>query len=470
MVKTCRENNVAIMVDFIINHLGSSFPDDDYAEALPEPKDGNKRQCGINVGCSGWDGTIYGSRNYACTAPLQKDITESCEIPPSLFHHTIGDETKPACVVDFSKHGPQNPFVGCERCDVSFGADLDTENIHAILKLQDYLLRLMSAGVTMTRIDASMLVDSTSMAYILGPFPWDYNVAEYFYIGGREDPTLRLHTAHFYDYTWGRQIYHQLVDGTREGMTKYRPTGPFDENQNQWVLAGPEESSLPPSEKLLVYIDDHDGNDGKQSTALDYHLGGVYSSAMFFLLFHPWGGVAQIMSSFWHEYHKSPTLNIINKQIPPLVSGQFDKMANLTRPVDAASCRVAPTTNITEDADWQEGKCMENGRSGPCQWICQHRWIGVAALARARKLVNKTVSVENTWWNETTKTFAFSLGRVAWMFMQHETRPEGLDCDRGCIATLRNCLRGHMFTAWLIGAAVMVKRSAEKLRIAWRSN
>jgi hypothetical protein len=457
MVQVCRENNVAIMVDFVINHLGTSFPSDELSNALPRMKGhkcgekdkvSSKCQCGISVNCTGWNGTLYGPRQYDC---LHWDSdSDACKIKSPLFHHTIGDNSKPACVQDLVNPGPTNPLTGNERCDVGFGADLDTENIDTIHRIQKYLLKLVDAGVSMLRIDAEMLVAAASTAVILEPFPWDFSVAELYYYPPRTaNYDLRLKVTAFYDYHFGQELNDWLT-GDRP-MPYYRPLGPFDLNSLDtdrngrevgWVKFLGTEDKFPQSENLVVFIDNHDG----LSYPLDYRAPANYTSATNLMLFHPWGAATQLMSSFWYDCncttsnkYKCAEKCKSGAQIPPMVplsdedewrvqhNKTFALSVNLTRKLTSASsgCRVAPTKDISEDKDWNDGKCFDPNHPGKCLWICQHRWIGVAALARARKLVPKNLTAHAIELDKKTASFAFSVGKITWMYMQNQTSPEG---------------------------------------------
>jgi hypothetical protein len=175
-----------------------------------------------------------------------------------------------------------------------------------------------------------------------------------------------------------------------------------------------------------VYIDNHDGMSGK----FNYHTAQLYGQGILFMLAHPYGAAAQIMSSFYY-----PDVAEATKSSPPLVpmtseekqKSSTDYRVNLTRKVDAAfgRCRITPHDAVpyTEpDAAWLNGTC-ENGGTG-CNWICQHRWTGVAGLTHVRKLIPKDVSMERIWIAAPGR-FSFSIGDRAWVFLQQYLNPKG---------------------------------------------
>jgi len=204
-------------------------------------------------------------------------------------------------------------------------------------------------------------------------------------------------------------------------LPDYRPRGPYTKNV---IDAGWISDTAPQSENVLVYVDNHDG----MSRPLDFHYGNIYSQSLLFMLFHPWGTAAQVMSSYW-----TPSTDSINKFAPPLVPltpeqanrSRTDYLINLTRQVSSVRCRVAPRSIMSEDDKaWQAGVCLDGNGTG-CEWICQHRWPGIAALTRARKLVGKELMVEQVWTNAEYDRFAFGVGGTSWVYMHNVSSPEG---------------------------------------------
>jgi hypothetical protein len=431
MVRTCREHNVAIMVDFIINHLASSFPTPDTVDAFPfKMGDVGIKQCGVNIACESYNGAKYGSRSYSCQE--WNSSSDKCDIQPSSFHHTIGDDSKPACTFDMQSM-QINLLTGVELCDPGFGADLNTEDLHTVRLLQDYLLRLTDAGVTMLRIDAATLVAASSQGAIIEPFPWEFNTAEV--LGWSRSPSVakmmdvyeRFKMTTLYDFSYGTMIGASLYDQaggipkTFVDLPDYRPRGPYNRDvaTDGWF-----NDMIPQSENVLVYIDNHDGMSG----ALNYHTAQLYGQAVLFMLAHPFGAAAQIMSSFYYANNGAAS----TVQTPPLAPmtpdeierSRTDYRVNLTRKVDGAAgkCRISPRDMA--DPDWLNGKCEESDSTG-CNWICQHRWTGVAGLTHVRKSIAKDVTMKRIWKDASNGGFAFSIGSIAWVFMKPYITPKG---------------------------------------------
>jgi hypothetical protein len=446
MVRKCRDHNVAIMVDFIVNHLSSSFPTPETSDEIPYVvNDGNLKQCGRNINCTGWNGTRYGSRAYDCSDYLNPSADE-CKIPPTTFHHTVGNDKQPSCVADVSGGAMLfNPFTGMDQCDPGFGVDLNTEYDVAVRNIEGYLLSLQDAGVTMLRVDAAQLVNINSLAFILEPFPWEFLTSEV--LGWSKEAAamfdfpFRFRVSTIYDWSWGPTMSKPMPSEKGQvgylytsdektflplkaptlfyALPTYRPLGPYNKTV---MTAGWSNPTVPQSEDVLVYVDNHDG----MTFPMNYHLGSVYLQATLYMLFHPWGTSTQVMSSFHYPFSQNFTGPTV--AVPPLKDlsskekeeSRTNYMINLTRKVDKVRCRVHPTTPLSNDTrDWALGKCMDSDEYG-CDWICQHRWPGVAALSRARHYVPKTVTVDESqiWYARDGLSFAFSVGEVTWVFMQ----------------------------------------------------
>lgn len=221
-----------------------------------------------------------------------------------------------------------------------------------------------------------------------------------------------------------------------------------------------------------MYIDNHDGMSGQ----FNYHTAQLYGQGILFMLAHPYGAAAQIMSSFYYPDGDSAT-----KFSPPLVpmtleeeqKSRTDYRVNLTRKVDAAfgRCRITPHDAVpyTEpDAAWLNGTC-ENGGTG-CNWICQHRWTGVAGLTHVRKLIPKDVSMERIWIAAPGR-FSFSIGDRAWVFLQQYLNPNGdlKVWQQENIAMSLNCHQ-RMQRAFRIGLEVMGRSTAVTPRTKWSSS
>lgn len=449
MVAKCRSHGVSIMVDFIVNHFASAFPMPDVLPYFPKKtNDDFKKECGLNIACEGWNGTQFRSRQYGC-----KDWnSEDCEIDRSAFHHFVGNDAS-NCGMVMGKTGKTivNIIQDMTLCDVEGWTDLNTELLSTQRRVQDYLLRLTDAGVTMLRVDAAMLVWAKSLAKIVEPFPWEFMTQEM--IGwskvqeAQQDLKLRFRVSTLYDSMWAMTLSPILQDPKKFGSLPYqRPAPSYNKSitTSGWLS-----ETMPQSNDVFIYIDNQDAmcrSTPAPGGTFSYHAGGYYHSVMLFMLFQPWGAGARIMSSFYYD-NSDPKVG--PQTIPPPMQGDpADFSTILHGRVQSVKCRVAPkTTPATDDPAWANGTCADSNGAG-CQWICQHRWPGVAALVRFRRLVGKEVNFERVN-DDKDGHLSFSLNNVGFMAMTFWNRKEwslkgrqtGLPGGRYCnIASLSGAL------------------------------
>jgi glycosidase len=476
MVAKCREHNVAIMVDYVANHLASTFPTPEitkYLKTVPGKSRDHAPQCGVNVQCTSWDDQKYGNRVFGCKDYNSTETATGCAWGRSDFHHSLGNDGVAFCeFTDKISFFQKNILEDIVSCDPGFGVDIDTESLSTRQMIQQwYLLDLVNAGVTMLRVDATELVPATSLAALLEPFPWDFLTQES--LGWDQNNCNFGHTCpwrfkvstlydwsiagEFTDTFFDKDYFHSTFNYDQKNTTvrqnsqftkllQFRPYGPFNRSDldgYQWF-----NRVSPQSEDVLAYIDNHD----TMSIPMDYHFGSIYNAAMLFLLFHPWGAATQVMSSFnydfWFQNQNNWSANVFD---PPWngTSLHDDWRKDISRQVASVKCRAAPTTRLAvDDPEWMKGKCLDNETDFSCQWICQHRWPGVAALTRARKMIGKDVMVDtDTLWSRDDPDFrpphgrpriqalAFSIGDVAWMLLR------GNECEETSIPSLLGSMR-----------------------------
>lgn len=175
------------------------------------------------------------------------------------------------------------------------------------------------------------------------------------------------------------------------------------------------ESSLPSGREML-FIDNHDSQRERwkppdapdpdwrlpnvtckwngldiSGCRLNYKFGTRYNLAQRFMLAWPYGDAIWLTSSYaWTYFDEGP----------PGVRNE--SMRDLTP--TGIQCRPSPSTSpVTREYD-------ANGN----RWVCEHRWKGVLALVRFRKLVGKKHEVHTTWHFD-DGFVGWSLGEVAFV-------------------------------------------------------
>ncbi|XP_001846545.2 alpha-amylase B [Culex quinquefasciatus] len=323
MVRRCNAVGVRIYVDLVINHMAAITS---------------------NGGTGGSTGNA-GGMEFPAVPYGRADFHEPC---------SINDYNNP---------------VEVRNCQLVGLPDLNQSVPWVRDKVVDLMNRLVDHGVAGFRVDA-----------VKHMWPADLKV-----IYGR---VKNLNTAHGFGAGSRPFITQEVIDLGGEGISKYEYTdlGTVTEfrfsaeigrafrgmNQLKWLKNwGPDWSFLP-SNRALVFVDNHDNQRGHGpggSDILTYKDSKQYKMATAFMLAHPYGN-PRIMSSF-----------------------AFDN-SDQGPPQDAKGNLISPKIN-------PDNTCG-NG------WICEHRWRQIFNMVGFRNAVAGT-SLTN-WWDNGNQQMAFCRG------------------------------------------------------------
>jgi len=373
MVAKCDRAGVAVMVDLVMNHMASPYVQSPLAEQGKQCGKNETTQKDSTLPCQGWAGTSYGNRAVDHYEPedfhhYRENMLSNCAFPPYVNNQHI--------------------------CDLQALPDLDTESRKVQGRLQDFIRHLFEIGVRMLRVDAGAHMYPDSMAQILLPFPMEYITFELYpqMLGGNvKEQVGAMGTITNFEY--GKTVAERLFD-TWDGLNSSQPAGfyklvdlqpPIPEYRCDHPPPCDNPYSLYDESLSIIFLDNHDqqrmlwkgvprdtkvspvckydGTDIKNcwpmyKHGLDYHLG------MLFMLVWPYGDAVRLMSSYAFES---------SDQGPPGV-----RQDSRHDPVAPVRCRGTPDTSpVTKQYDSDQDKA----------WVCEHRWMGVAAMVRVRQLL-----------------------------------------------------------------------------------
>lgn len=335
MVAVCREAGVQIMVDLILNHMGTSCGAEETAEN-PAP-------------CIGWNGSTYGNRRM--TGARGWDHADQ-----DKFRHPPGEPGRGICGV-----GPPSYLCGslvttdcsCCKCDMYGLPDWNTD-LQDVLEIHfRHVHELHDMGVTMLRIDAALYEDVGQTSRVLNRFPWDFVMMEWW----GEYPT-GLHEKYIGDYrdiamAW--KVTNALA--VEEDLKKLPEMLDFTHG----TFGVPNEKSLYP-----LTLHDKRTKDAVQSVAT-YKNGLEFHQQQKFFLAYP--GFERV--GFWGGYGWKTLADG-----PPGCEGR-EELCTPASVYDSAGdpqCMPTPTESPLPEM-------VANQRS----WVCEHRWNGVAGLVGFRK-------------------------------------------------------------------------------------
>lgn len=262
------------------------------------------------------------------------------------------------------------------QCELVGLPDLDTSNPSVQQRIAEHLIDLVSLGVDGFRIDAAKHIEAADIDRILkrvyqavDPDPFIYQEVL--------DPGNEATKKQDY-YANGRVIeaeYGRAVSERFMGMS-----GAIAQLETLGETWG-----LMPSEKAIVFIDNHDKQRGHAGGGnyLTYKNGKLYELANVFMLAHPYG-IPQVMSSYAFSHPD---------QGPPA-----DAQGN-TQPV------------------YQNGQahCLES-------WMCEHRRPIIAAMVNFRNQVGVDSPIAH-WWSNGNNQIAFGRGSSGFVVINRESEP-----------------------------------------------
>ncbi|HEY9640279.1 MAG TPA: alpha-amylase family protein, partial [Coleofasciculaceae cyanobacterium] len=277
------------------------------------------------------------------------------------------------CKANIKNYNNHQEVTHCELVGL---ADLDTGSETVRHRIADYLIDLVHLGVDGFRIDAAKHMDTADVAAIV----------------------KRVQAAGINPY-----LYQEVIDPGNEAVRKseYYANGNVIESEygkfvgakflgiggqtlSQLQTLG-ESWGLMPSEKAIVFIDNHDKQRGHGGggTYLTYKNGKLYDLANIFMLAFPYG-TPQVMSSYaFSTSDQGPPADAKGNTDPIYVNGQ-------------AQCF---------------GK-----------WICEHRHTAIAHMVGFRNHITPNAPVTN-WWSNGGNQIAFGRGDQGFVVINREQQP-----------------------------------------------
>jgi alpha-amylase len=344
MVATCRRAGVKVYVDAVINHM-------------------------TGQGSISYGGVQYSHFNYP---GVYSD--------GDFHHHPADCPSADGGVDDF------NNYLQVTKCELLGLADLRTESDHVRAILASYLNKLIGYGVSGFRIDAAKHIGQADLAAIEarlhstvdGTRP--YIALEVFPGGpGKLAPAAFENVGNLLGFDYAYQLH--------DAFKSY--TTPPGGNITDLQVFG-EQSGLLPSDKELVFVENHDTERNGQT--LSYKDGALNVLATEFMLARGYGR-PQVYASF-----------------------------NFTGSDDSPP---ADDNGMVKDTDCSNG------------WTCTDRFTGVANMVGWHNEVGDA-PVDN-WYDDGVNLIAFSRGHRGWITINNETSaqtrtfgtglPRGTYCD-----------------------------------------
>ena len=267
-----------------------------------------------------------------------------------------------------------------QNCELVNLADLATESIYVRGKLAAYLNDLRSLGVAGFRIDAAKHMPVADIADIMSRASNPYIYQEVIDQGG--EPITSA------EYTPNGDVIEFKYSTNIGRMFKTDKLANMSNFGTAWGFL--------PSDSAVVFTDNHDNQRGHggAGNVVTFKDGSLYNLANVFALAWPYG-YPQVMSSY----------NFSNGDQGP------------------------PNSNV------YNGNTTDCGGSN---WVCEHRWRGIANMVGFRNYTSSAFSTSN-WWSNGNNQISFSRGSLGFVAINREgnnlTRtfatglPAGTYCD-----------------------------------------
>ncbi len=341
MVRRCGAAGVDVYVDAIVNHMTGS-------------------------GGTGSGGTVYTKYDY-----------------PGLYASI--DFHAPCDVVDYQNE------ANVQDCELFGLADLHTGRAEVREQIAGYLTKLARMGVAGFRLDAAKHIQPVELDSILTLVnrtaaregrPTPYVFGEVIDFGGQE----AVHASDYFGLGY--------ASGAGSDLTEFRFryagehfAGASGKTLAQLELA-PGSWGVIPSDKAVVFIQNHDTQRDAGSPVPDYADGDTYRLANVWMLSQPYG-------------------------YPKVMSGYAFNSRDMGPPSDP--------TGRTLRVGCPER--MEDARPG--DWVCEHRDRAITGMVSFRRTVADS-DIEG-WWDDGSDAIAFSRGDRGFVALNRGGAPRALD-------------------------------------------
>jgi alpha-amylase len=360
MVARCRNAGVGVYVDAVLNHTTGQTQ---------------------GVGSAGTRFTKY---DY-----------------PGLYQ--LADFHAPVCQIQGEDYATSAERV--QRCELLGLSDLDTGQAAVQEKLAAYLSELLALGVRGFRIDAAKHVAPADLAAILAKVVPAHGEQPYYFLEVIDYGGEAVHSTDYVDVGGAAELditefrYHSVADAFlgRSGATLAS------------LRQVAEATTLLPSERAVVFLDNHDTQRGD---ALFYQDGAAHELATVFELAFPYG-YPSLMSSFAFDRATDA-----GRAAGPPSDGKGTTLPIYASASDTPSCAAPPFDAATRG------------------WVCEHRTRSAAAMVAFRKAA-AGAPLENFWDNGANQ-IAFSRGDRGFVAINHEptdlaqSLPTGLGPGQYC--------------------------------------
>lgn len=276
-----------------------------------------------------------------------------------------------ACRQPITTYTDHDMVTSCELVGL---ADLDTGSIQVQQQIANYLLDLLSLGVSGFRIDAAKHIHTQDLGAILNRVEQSPE-SDPFIVQEVIDPgNEAVRKTEYYphgnvnEFEYGRLVGAKFLGIEGQTLSQLETLG------ESWGLA--------PSDKAIVFIDNHDKQRGHGGggTYLTYKSGSLYDLANVFML--AWNyGYPQLMSSYAFED---------SDQGPPA------------------------------DARGNTESVYVNGQANCFQeWRCEHRHGAIANMVGFRNFVDPEAPITH-WWSNGNNQIAFGRGNQGFVVINRE--------------------------------------------------
>ncbi|XP_060630015.2 pancreatic alpha-amylase-like isoform X1 [Anolis sagrei] len=371
MVTRCNNVGINIYVDAVINHM-----------------------CGSGAG-SGYRGT--------CESYFDAGVRYFPAVP--YFNFDFNDRICKTPSGDIENYSDP---IQVRNCRLSGLVDLAQSREDVRSKIAGYMNHLIDLGVAGFRIDASKHIWPKDINAILskvnnlntrwftkGSRPFIYQ--EVIDLGGEGVQSSEyFRNGRVTEFRYGTQLGTVLHKWNGEKMATLKSLG------ENW--------SLMPSDKAIVFVDNHDnqrGHGAGGASILTFWNPRLYKMAVGFMLAHPYGFTRIISSYRWpRDIQHGKDLN------------------DWVGPPSNSDGTIKPVT-INPD-----GSCG-NG------WVCEHRWNQIRNMVIFRNVVHWQ-PITN-WWDNSNNQIAFGRGAKGFIVFNNDDRnlsislptglPGGIYCD-----------------------------------------
>jgi alpha-amylase len=262
------------------------------------------------------------------------------------------------------------------NCELSGLPDLKTGSSYVRSRIAEYLVDLTNLGVAGFRIDAAKHINTKELGAILSLVQKSAAAQPYILQEVIDPGTEAVRKSEYYshgdvyEFEYGRLVGAKFLGLGGQSLSQ------LETLSEEWGLA--------PSDKAIVFIDNHDKQRGHGGggTYLTYKNGKLYELANVFMLAHPYG-------------------------YPDLMSSYKFSNSDQGPPADADG----NTHNVYHNG---EVSCFE-------EWQCEHRWQAIANMVSFR---NHTSAEPLThWWSNGANQIAFGRGNKGFIAINRESIP-----------------------------------------------